>query len=86
MLSNFFMEPLTELRILVWLGTINTFLIILFGTFAQQTLQLPTRQHNLTDPAAIPRSVQHRAGQPAVGFSTSVIRVSSLQHLFHYWL
>ncbi|KAL8638451.1 MAG: hypothetical protein Q9228_004399 [Teloschistes exilis] len=35
---------------LVWLGTINTFLIILFGTFAQQTLQLPLQEHNGTFP------------------------------------
>ena len=75
-----------DLRILVWLGTIDTFLIILFGTFAQQTLQLPTRQYNLTDPAAIPRSLQYRASQLAVQLSTSIRRLPSLQHLFHNWL
>lgn len=82
------LQLLINSRILVWLGTIDTFLIILFGTFAQQTLQLPTRQYNLTDPAAIPRSLQYRASQPAVQYSirTPTRRLSSLQHLFHYWL
>ena len=43
--SDFFMQALTDMRILVWLRTINTFLILLFGTSAQQTLRLATRQH-----------------------------------------
>ena len=47
-----------------------------------QTLQLPTRQYNLTNPAAIPRSLQYRASQHTVQFSTSTRRPSSLQYLF----
>ena len=59
-------------RPLVWLGTINTFLIIIFGTIAQQTLQLPTRQYNLTEsPPSIPRSLQHQVGRRGVTLSTS---------------
>ena len=34
LLFNFFMQPLMDLRILVWLGTIDSFLSILLGTFA----------------------------------------------------
>lgn len=69
-----FDAALTKSRTLVWLGMINTFLIIIFGTFAQQTLELDTRQYNLTDPAFVPRSLQYRAGQPAVQTSTSFQR------------
>ncbi|CAL8584814.1 hypothetical protein XPA_010398 [Xanthoria parietina] len=54
--------------LLVWLGTINTLLIIIFGSFAQQALQLPTREFNLTNEGTdlIPRALQYRAPQPAV--------------------
>ena len=48
-------------RTLVWLGTVNTLLMFLFGAFAQQTLQLPTRQHNLTAQGSIERSLHYRA-------------------------
>ncbi|KAL9580095.1 MAG: hypothetical protein Q9212_004696 [Teloschistes hypoglaucus] len=59
--------------LLVWLGTINTFLIILFGTFAQQTLQLPLQEHNGRFPGLVWRSLQYRAGQPAVQFKTNTL-------------
>ena len=52
---------LTKYSILVWLGTLNTILILLFGSFAQQALQLPTREHNLESTGTIERSVQYRA-------------------------
>ena len=47
--------------LLVWLGTVNIVLIILFGSFAQQTLQLPIREHNLTEPGSIQRTLTYRA-------------------------
>lgn len=72
---------LTDCRVLVWLGTINTFLIILFGTFAQQTLQLPLHEHNGTFPGQVWRSLQYRAGQPAVQFSMSSVGLISYHRL-----
>ena len=47
--------------LLVWLGSVNTILIILFGSFAQQTLQLPIREHNLTEQGSIQRTLTYRA-------------------------
>ncbi|KAL9629261.1 MAG: hypothetical protein Q9204_005378, partial [Flavoplaca sp. TL-2023a] len=57
--------------LLVWLGTINTLLIIIFGSFAQQSLQLPTREYNVTNVTDkgdnfIRRALQYRAPRPAV--------------------
>ncbi|KAL8833563.1 MAG: hypothetical protein Q9176_007921 [Flavoplaca citrina] len=54
--------------LLVWLGTVNTLLIIIFGSFAQQSLQLPTREFNVTKEGdnLIPRALQYQAPQPAV--------------------
>ena len=66
----FICAALTESRMLVWLGAINLILIILFGPFAQQTLQLPTRSYNTLDPASLPRCLQYRASQPSVQLST----------------
>lgn len=70
-----FMEILTNNRLLVWLGTVNTLLIIIFGSFAQQSLQLPTRRFNVTneDTNLIPRPLQYRAPQPAISQSTSTM-------------
>ncbi|KAL8678363.1 MAG: hypothetical protein Q9186_005288, partial [Xanthomendoza sp. 1 TL-2023] len=64
----FHMEMLTYGRLLIWLGTANTLLIIIFGSFAQQSLQLPTREFNVTDDGNnwIPRTLQYRAPRPAV--------------------
>ncbi|KAL8666618.1 MAG: hypothetical protein Q9168_007445 [Polycauliona sp. 1 TL-2023] len=54
--------------LLVWLGTVNTLLIIIFGSFAQQALQLPIREFNVTDEgdSTITRALQYRAPRPAV--------------------
>ena len=66
----FIYAALTEYRILVWLGIINVILIILFGAFAQQTLQLPTRSYKTTDPASLSRCLQYRGGQPPIQLQT----------------
>ncbi|KAL8648051.1 MAG: hypothetical protein Q9226_006159 [Calogaya cf. arnoldii] len=52
--------------LLVWLGTVSTLLIIIFGAFAQQSLQLPTREFNVTGINFIPRTLQYSAARPGV--------------------
>ncbi|KAL8835487.1 MAG: hypothetical protein Q9170_003289 [Blastenia crenularia] len=51
-------------NLLVWLGT------VFFGAFAQQSLQLPLRQHNVTDraPSYIPQCLEYRAAGNPVSF------------------
>ncbi len=59
-----FDAALTRSRALVWLGTINTFLVIFYGTFTQQSLQLPSQQYNRTELASIPRSLHYSSSRP----------------------
>ena len=61
-------------RLLVWLGTVNTLLIVFFGAFTQQSLHLPTRNYNVTDkgPTYIPRCLHYQAGRTPVNISTLI--------------
>ncbi|KAL8992544.1 MAG: hypothetical protein Q9169_007020 [Polycauliona sp. 2 TL-2023] len=71
----------SSMVLLVWLGTVIVLLNIIYGSFAQQALQLPTREFNLVKGSAImPRTLQYIAPFP---YLTQIIPETDTSKGYH---
>ena len=70
-------------RYLVWLGALNTSLILLLGPFAQQSVTLPLQPKNETlATASMPIKTQYQSNTFAQILRRSTTALSVVSHIF----